>query len=114
MGQGHPRHGRQAGLIVDAPVCASLDEVRKRIDDLDEEIVRILARRFALARQAAGFKASAAEVPAPDRVIQVLSHVREAANRYSAPAAAVEGIYRTVIEATIALELELKKRPQDS
>ena len=95
---------------MDAPAAASLQEVRERIDALDAGIVCLLAQRFAFARQAAGFKASAAQVPAPERVERVIANVRRLALENGAPAGAVEQVYRALIGAMIAIELELHEK----
>ncbi len=82
-----------------------------RIDALDEYIVRLLAERFAYAEQAAGFKKSAAEVPAPERVAQVIARVRKIASENGAPPGAVEQVYRALIGAMIEIERGLKEKP---
>lgn len=92
---------------MDVPASASLQEVRERIDALDGRIVRLLAERFAYARQAAGFKAAAAQVPAPERVERVIANVREMAVKNGAPPEAVEQVYRALIAAMIEIELKL-------
>jgi isochorismate pyruvate lyase len=95
---------------MEIPASSSLAEVRQRIDALDQRIVRLLAERFAYAEQAAVFKRGAAEVPAPERVEQVIAHVRKIAADNGAPAAAVERVYRALIEAMIDIELRLKEK----
>jgi isochorismate pyruvate lyase len=94
-----------------AHACTSLAEVRERIDELDVHIVRLLAQRFEYARQAATFKASAAEVPAPARAQEVIGKVRGLAMENGAPPEGVEAVYRALIGAMIAVELNLHKRP---
>lgn len=95
---------------MDVPSSASLTEVRERIDALDKRIVRLLAERFAYARQAAGFKRGAAEVPAPERVEQVIANVLKIAAECGAPAGPVERVYRALIAAMIDIELRLKEK----
>jgi isochorismate pyruvate lyase len=96
---------------VAVPACTSLQEVRARIDALDERIVRLLAERFAYAGQAARFKKSVAEVPAPERVAEVLARVRKIASANGAPPGGVEQVYRALIGAMIEIERELKEKP---
>lgn len=95
---------------MEVPAAANLQEVRERIDALDERIVRLLAERFAYAGQAAGFKKSAAEVPAPERVEQVIARVREIASENGAPAGVVEQVYRALTGAMIEIELRMKEK----
>lgn len=94
-----------------AAACASLAEVRERIDALDVSIVGLLAERFEYARQAAGFKISVAEVPAPARVEQVIGKVRRLAEEKGAPPEGVAQVYRALIRAMIDVELNLHKKP---
>ncbi len=95
---------------MDVPPSASLQEVRERIDRLDAQIVRLLAERFAYARQAAAFKTTAAQVPAPERAERVIRNVRQMAVENDAPPEAVEQVYRTLIAAMIAIELKLHNK----
>lgn len=92
---------------------ASLQEVRERIDALDARIVPLLAERFALARDAARFKAGAAEVPAPERAARVVAQARALAAAHGAPPDGVERVYRALIDAMIDIEMDLhrERRP---
>jgi isochorismate pyruvate lyase len=84
--------------------CASLDEVRQQIDRIDRQLVALLAERGAYVRQAAGFKKSAAEVPAPQRVAQVLARVDALALASGADRAVVAAPWRAMIDAFIEAE----------
>ncbi|MGG2399710.1 chorismate mutase [Pseudomonas sp. SH1-B] len=90
--------------------CQSLQEVREHIDSIDREIVALLACRGELVKQAAGFKRSAAEVPAPERVEQVIAHVRSMAKAQGADCEVVESVYRAMIAAFIHAELQEHSR----
>ncbi|WP_265420797.1 chorismate mutase [Aeromonas salmonicida] len=48
--------------------CNSLNEVRENIDNIDREIVALLAARGNFVTQAASFKQTTSEVKAPNRV----------------------------------------------
>jgi isochorismate pyruvate lyase len=86
-------------MSLPAASCPSLAEIRAQIDRLDEQIVRALAERGAYVLAAAQFKRSPAEVKAPDRVEQVVAHVRALAETHGANADVVERIYRELIAA---------------
>ena len=90
--------------------CQSLDEVRTEIDRIDGEIVRLIGERAGYARQAGRFKPSAADVRAPARVEQVIARVRGLATEHGADPELVEGVYRTMIEALTAMQIEAKAR----
>ena len=86
--------------------CESLAQVRAEIDRLDASIVPLLAERGRYVLAAARFKHSADEVPAPQRVEQVIGHVRALAARHGALPEVVERVYRTMIAAFIDAELQ--------
>ncbi|WP_327041043.1 chorismate mutase [Micromonospora ureilytica] len=85
---------------------ATLAEIRSRIDELDRELVGLLARREALVRQAAPLKSDAQAVRAPDRVAQVVARVRRLASEAGADPDLIERIYRGMIEAFIGMEAD--------
>jgi isochorismate pyruvate lyase len=84
--------------------CASLAEVRHNIDLLDRQLVTLIAERGGFVRQAAGFKKSASEVPAPQRVAEVLSRVNALAVELGAEPAVVDATWRAMITAFIEAE----------
>ncbi|MGB9090851.1 MAG: chorismate mutase [Pseudomonas farsensis] len=85
----------------------SLDEVRQHIDEIDRSIVALLARRGNLVNQAAAFKQTTDDVRAPARVEQVIGKVRAMAVESGASSDVVEKVYRAMIAAFIAQELQI-------
>ena len=88
----------------------SLAEVRSRIDDLDRQLVDLLAAREALVRAAAGFKRDENAVRAPDRVEQVIAAVREQAGTAGLSPDVAEAVWRAMIKAFVELELSHHRR----
>ncbi|AQR64428.1 chorismate mutase [Aquaspirillum sp. LM1] len=86
------------------PLCTSLDEVRQHIDRIDCQLVALIAERGGYVAQAAGFKRSADDVAAPQRVAQVLDKVRTLAQQQGASPEVVEAVWRAMIEAFIREE----------
>jgi len=86
--------------------CGALEEVRRHIDDLDRRLVQLIAERGAYVRQAAKLKTSAAEVPAPARVEQVIAKVTALARESGAEPAVVEATWRAMVGAFIRSEQE--------
>ncbi|MGX6600842.1 chorismate mutase [Micromonosporaceae bacterium Da 78-11] len=82
----------------------TLGEIRAAIDELDTDLVGLLARREALVRSAAPLKADVQAVRAPDRVARVIARVRELAVEAGADPDVVERIYRGLIQAYIDME----------
>jgi len=83
----------------------SLHDIRTQIDEIDADLVRRLAAREALVRQAATFKVDEQAVRAPDRVEQVITKARTLAADLGASPEVVERVYRAMINAFIDLEL---------
>lgn len=85
---------------------SSIEDVRNRIDQIDSELVEIIARRAECVKAAAVFKTDRSAVRAPDRVQQVVNKVRSKAAEAGLPEVIIEKIYRTMIDAFIDYELE--------
>ncbi len=84
----------------------TLSEIRARIDELDGNLVDLLARREALVRQAAPLKSDGQAVRAPERVAQVVTRVRALASGAGADPDLIERIYRGMIQAFIEMETD--------
>jgi isochorismate pyruvate lyase len=82
---------------------ASLAEVRAEIDRLDRLLIPLIAERGQAVLAAARFK-SFADVPAPDRVEQVVAHVKRLAREHGADEQVVETTWRCMIAAFIEAE----------
>lgn len=84
----------------------SLEEVRARINELDQRIVKLIAERQRCVVAAGALKADEQAVRAPDRVEQVIAKVRALAESEGASPEVVERSYRAMIAAFIDLELD--------
>jgi chorismate mutase/AcrR family transcriptional regulator len=103
----------RAGDLILAPLPSppsSLDDVRAGIDQLDTQIVALLARRQALVEAAAGFKADEQAVRAPDRVERVVAAVRAKAAEAGLDPGVAESVWRSMISAFTDLELDRHRR----
>lgn len=89
---------------------STLEEVRSRIDKIDNELVQIIAQRAECVKAAAAFKTDHSAVRAPDRVQQVIDKVREKAAEAGLPEVIIEKVYRSMIDAFIDYELEKHER----
>lgn len=87
--------------------CTSIEDVRSRIDHIDQNLVALLAQRGQLVAQAATFKKTRDDVRAPARVEQVIAKVRAIASDTGASPEVVERVYRAMIAAFIDEELRL-------
>ena len=84
----------------------SLAEVRAHIDQIDEQIVTLMAARQTLVRQAARYKSDQAAVRAPDRRAAVMRRLGELAAEHGVSADVVHRTYTAMIDAFIDLELQ--------
>ena len=94
------------------PIAADLTAVRAGIDSIDDQVVRLLAGRAMLVKDAARFKRDAFQVSAPARQAQVFARVRALAAQHN-PAYnggfeglpdVVEAAYRALVAGYIACE----------
>lgn len=89
----------------------SISEVRVAIDAIDQELVRLLARRQQLVEQAGHLKRGQGceAIRAPSRVEHVIRTRRAAAIKAGLDADVAEQIWRSMIAAFIGLELDLQQ-----
>ncbi len=89
----------------DVAICASIEEVRAKIDRIDRQIVALLAERGGYVKQAAQFKKTTDDVKAPQRVEQVIKRVKALAEELGANPSVTEKVYRAMISGFIDAEL---------
>jgi isochorismate pyruvate lyase len=85
--------------------CKSIEEVRESIDDLDNQIVKLISERSRYVEQAAKFKKDTEDVKAPKRVEAVIQKVRTIADEHNVNPDMIEQVYRTMISCFINQEL---------
>ena len=86
--------------------CNSIDEVRNNINNIDEQIVKLIALRGEFVKQAAKFKKDSDDVKAPKRVEEVINKVKDLAKSTSANEEVLENVYRTMINSFIKAEMK--------
>lgn len=87
----------------------SLSHVRNAIDDLDRQIVELIAERQNWVGEAGTLKKDEKGVRAPDRVEQVIGKVRVLAAESGASQDVVEKAYRALIAGFIEFELGIHR-----
>lgn len=85
-----------------------LDPYRRRLDELDDRISRLLGERFAICREIAAYK-SMHEIPMmqPERVAAVRERYLARGRQAGLPADFSEALFELLIGATCKLEDEL-------
>lgn len=91
--------------ILSGPDCTTMREVRAGVDQLDRELVALLARRFAYMDAAARIKPERGHVRDEDRKSEVIANARAEAVRLGVPEALVAELWEQLVEASIAYEL---------
>ena len=86
--------------------CENLEQVRAKIDLIDQELIDMIATRQFYVDQAVRFKRTAEDVQSPERVQQVINKVREQAIQLHTDPDLVEKIYREMIQHFIQRELK--------
>ena len=86
--------------------CESLEQVREQIDQLDQQLIDIIATRQFYVDQAVRFKRTTEDAQSPERVQQVIDKVRQKAFEVGTDPDLVETIYRAMIQHFIQRELK--------
>jgi len=91
--------------ILPGPDCTTMAEVRAGVDQVDRELVALLARRFGYMDAAARIKPSRDRVRDEDRKAAVIANARAAARDRGVPEPVVAELWERLVEASIAYEL---------
>jgi len=91
--------------ILPGPDCSTMTEVRAGVDQVDRELVALLARRFAYMDAAARIKRDRDQVRDEARKAAVIANARAEAVRLGVSDAVVADLWERLVEASIAYEL---------
>lgn len=92
--------------ILPSPDCTTMAEVRAGVDQIDRELIALLARRFGYMDAAARIKPARGAVRDAARKAQVIANARAAAVAAGLPGDAVAELWERLVEASIAYELD--------
>ena len=89
----------------------ALNDIRSDIDNIDSQLIRLLAQRLILVEKAGRLKPKGDKVAvqASDRVAQVISSRRKEALELGLSPDVAECVWRSMIQAFIALEEKVNK-----
>lgn len=85
--------------------CSSLEEVRHYIDEIDTQLVELIAARNAYVKQAAQFKHSLDEIKAQDRLDYVMDRVRSKAMELGVSPNLLNRLYTIMIDEMVEAEI---------
>lgn len=97
--------------------CTTMTHVRKEIDDLDEQLVSLLGKRFGYIHRASQLKKHLDDTPAliPWRVEQVVDRVRKHAIQARLSPDLIEQVWRLLMSWFIDYEaVQLETAPADA
>ena|SRR6218665_450502 len=96
--------------MIEPEHCQTMAEVRATVDALDEQIVTLLGKRMRCMDAAARIKTERGRVRDEERKAAVIAHARAVAAQVDFPPDVVAALYETLVEASIAYELEVFDR----
>jgi 4-amino-4-deoxychorismate mutase len=97
-----------------ALVIRGLDPFRRRLDELDDQIVRLLGERFEVCRQVAYYKSKhGVAMMQPNRVAQVRERYLERGDDAHLPEDFTSNLFELVIDATCQMEDDLMGTPEE-
>ncbi|MDD2829272.1 MAG: chorismate mutase [Sulfuricurvum sp.] len=85
--------------------CQSLEELRRYIDQLDDQIVELIATRNAYVKQAAKFKQSIDEIKGDERMEAVMDRVRNRAMEFGVSPNLLTKLYKIMIDEMVEAEI---------
>lgn len=93
--------------ILSGPDCTTMVEVRAGVDQVDREIVALLAHRFAYMDAAARIKPTRNAVRDEARKAEVIANARAAAEAAGLPGDVIADLWERLVEASIAYEIRV-------
>ncbi len=91
--------------ILSGPDCTTMAEVRAGVDQVDRDLIALLARRFAYMDAAARIKPTRDAVRDEGRKAEVIANARTAAEAAGLPGDDVAALWDALVEASIAYEM---------
>jgi isochorismate pyruvate lyase len=86
--------------------CQTMADVRAGVDEVDAELIALIARRFAFMDAAARIKDDRDAVRDDVRKAQVIANARRAALELRVPQDVVEAMWEILVEGSIAYEFD--------
>ena len=93
-------------MIKSAQNCTSMHEVRAGVDEIDQQLVALLATRQTFMSAAARIKSQRNEVYDQARIEDVIGKVKAHARQHGLCPTIAESVWRELIKQSIAFELK--------
>ena len=85
----------------------NMEELRKELDLLDNELIKLVSKRFKFIEQAAIIKEDISKIRDNDRIEDIIKRLRKLAKNNDISPDIVEKLWRYIIELSIELETEI-------
>ena len=85
----------------------NMEELRKELDLLDNELIKLISKRFKFIEQAAIIKDDISKIRDNDRIEDIVKRLRKLAKNNDISPDIVEKLWRYIIELSIELETEI-------
>lgn len=85
----------------------NMDELRKELDLLDNELIKLVSKRFKFIEQAAIIKDDISKIRDNERIEAIIVRLRNLAEIHDISPDIVEKLWRYIIELSIELETEI-------
>jgi len=105
-----PRRHIAAMTILPGPDCGTMAEVRAGVDQIDSELIALLARRFGYMDAAARIKPDRGRVRDEARKAEVIAAACAGAAAARLPVDVIADLWERLVEASIAYELDAYDR----
>ena len=90
--------------------CKNMNDIRDAIDNIDENIVKLISKRAKYVHKASEFKKDEIAVQDTKRVKAVIASKKELAKKYGVSSTLIETLYANMIEHFINEEMEEWKK----
>lgn len=90
--------------------CKSMDEIRKEIDRIDQQIIELIGKRFLYVKEIVKYKSNADDVKAQKRYDEVLKVRKQWAENNGLAPEVIENIYKTMVHYFIDEQMKLLKK----
>jgi isochorismate pyruvate lyase len=89
--------------------CQNIEEIRREIDDLDHQIIRLIGKRISYIKAIIRYKNNADDVKVKERYAAVLTERRSFAENLELDPDVIENIYQVMMDYSIKIQLALLK-----
>ena len=87
--------------------CQSIEEIRKEIDDIDHNILRLIGKRVSYIEAIIKYKNNADDVKAKERHSEVIRERRSFAESLDLDPDVIENMYQIMMDYSIKIQLRL-------